>query len=137
MVVEYKRYKRDMPEGWSDAWMNDVIQAMVFKARDFDMVRRGVAGMKATCESRGYVQEARNLAWALELLECADPTHLPGMHARLHQPDCSSDTDGDDHPCGACRRQSGLHVVPVARRTVRVCMNWARISMSRVLCLGD
>lgn len=102
MVVEYKRYKREAPAGWSDAWMTDVIQCGFFKVRDFEEVCRGVAGLKATCEARGWVQEAQNLAWVIELLRVAHPTHLPGISERLHEPEPASDSDGEEQHCGVC-----------------------------------
>lgn len=107
MVVEYKRYKREKPEGWSEAYMAEVVQCMIFKVRDFETVRRGVATMKAACDAKGYVQEARNLAWVVELLQCAHPTHLPGLYARVHEPDPSSDSEVDEHHAGTPLRTRG------------------------------
>ena len=52
-MVEYKRYQREAPAGWNDAWMRDVIQCGYFKVRDFEVVCRGIAGLKARCEASG------------------------------------------------------------------------------------
>lgn len=101
MVVEFKRYKREKPQGWSEAWMRDVVQCGLFKVRDFEEIRRGIAGLKATCEARGWLQEAHNLEWVIELLRVAHPSHLPGMYERMHEPD-PSDSEAEEQQCGAC-----------------------------------